>query len=82
MKKWEGDLIMGNSILNKARYSSNNTDEWYTDYKTIENEVKHYESQFNGKKVLCNCDDPYESAFAKYFLKNFNCFKLKKLVCI
>ena len=82
MKKWEEDLIMGNSILNKARYSSNNTDEWYTDYKTIENEVKHYESQFNGKKVLCNCDDPYESAFAKYFLKNFNCFKLKKLVCI
>lgn len=82
MKKWEGDLIMGNSILNKARYSSNNTDEWYTDYKTIENEVNHYESQFNGKKVLCNCDNPYESAFAKYFLKNFNCFKLKKLVCI
>lgn len=82
MKKWEGDLIVGNSILNKARYSSNNTDEWYTDYKTIENEVKHYESQFNGKKVLCNCDDPYESSFAKYFLKNFNCFKLKKLVCI
>ena len=82
MKKWEGDLIMGNSILNKARYSSNNTDEWYTDYKTIENEVKHYESQFNGKKVLCNCDDPYESAFAKYFLKNFNCLNLKKLVCI
>lgn len=73
---------MGNSILNKARYSSNNTDEWYTDYKTIENEVNHYESQFNGKKVLCNCDNPYESAFAKYFLKNFNCFKLKKLVCI
>lgn len=73
---------MGNSILNKARYSSNNTDEWYTDYKTIENEVKHYESQFNGKRVLCNCDDPYESAFAKYFIKNFNHLKLKKLVCI
>ncbi len=72
---------MGNSILNKARYS-NNTDEWYTDYKTIENEVNHYESQFYGKKILCNCDDPYESAFAKYFLRNFNRFKLKKLVCI
>lgn len=72
---------MGNSILNKARYS-NNTDEWYTDYKTIENEVNHYESQLNGKKILCNCDDPYESAFVKYFLKNFNRFKLKKLVCI
>ena len=74
--------MMGNSILNKAKYSSNNTDEWYTDYKTIENEISHYESQFNGKKVLCNCDDPYESSFAKYFLKHFNRLKLKKLVCI
>ena len=71
----------GNSILNKAKYS-NNTDEWYTDYKTIEKEVIHYESQFNGKKILCNCDDPYKSAFTKYFLRNFNKLKLKKLVCI
>lgn len=72
---------MSNSILNKAKYS-NNTDEWYTDYKTIEKEVINYESQFYGKKVLCNCDDPFESAFAKYFLRNFNHLKLKKLVCI
>ena len=41
---------MGNSILNKAKYSSHNTDEWYTDYKTIEAELSHYEEQFNGKK--------------------------------
>lgn len=40
---------IGNSILNKAKYS-NNTDEWYTDYKTIEKEVIHYKSQLNGKK--------------------------------
>lgn len=73
---------MGNSVLNKAKYSSNNTDEWYTDYSTIEKELVHYEPQLRGKKVLCNCDDPYESAFAKYFLKNFNNLKLKKLVCI
>jgi len=71
----------GNSILNKAKYS-NNTDEWYTDYKTIEKEVINYESQFNGKKILCNCDDPHESNFAKYFLKNFNKLKLKQLICI
>lgn len=71
----------GNSILNKAKYT-NNTDEWYTDYKTVENEVINYKSQFYGKKILCNCDDPYKSAFAKYFLKNFNKLKLKKLVCI
>jgi len=71
----------GNSILNKAKHSKN-TDEWYTDYRTIEKEVIHYESQLNEKKILCNCDDPYESAFAKYFIKNFNKLKLKKLVCI
>lgn len=70
----------GNSILNKARYSDN-TDEWFTDYRTIEEEVSHYIKQFYGQIVLCNCDDPYESAFSKFFLKNFNLLKLKKLIC-
>ena len=51
-EKKEGGLIMRNSILNKARYSNNNTDELYTDYKTIENEVNHYESHFNGKSFM------------------------------
>lgn len=41
---------MRNETLNKVKYSGNNTDEWYTDYKTIESEVNHYESQFNEKK--------------------------------
>ena len=72
--------MKGNSILNKARYSEN-TDEWYTDYTTIEEEISHYIDQFKDKVVLCNCDDPYESAFTKYFLKNFNVLGLKKLIC-
>ncbi len=70
-----------NSILNNARYSSNNTDEWYTTYETIEEEIKHYTEHFKGKSVLCNCDDPFESNFCYYFLKNFNKLELKKLVC-
>lgn len=72
--------MSGNSILNKARYSEN-TDEWYTDYKTVLEELSHYKEQFFDKIVLCNCDDPYESAFSKYFLKHFNVLKLKKLIC-
>lgn len=72
--------MKGNSILNKAKYSVN-TDEWYTDYSTVEAELSHYTEQFYDKVVLCNCDDPYESAFSKYFLKNFNVLKLKKLIC-
>ncbi len=72
--------MKSNSILNKAKYSEN-TDEWYTDYKTVESEVCHYASQFKNKVILCNCDDPFQSAFSKYFLKNFNFLKLKKLIC-
>lgn len=72
--------MQNNSILNKAKYSEN-TDEWYTDYSTVESELSHYIEQFCGKIVLCNCDDPYESAFSRYFLKNFNVLKLKKLIC-
>ena len=45
--------MKGNSILNKARYSEN-TDEWYTDYKTVEEELSHYVDQFCNKIVLCN----------------------------
>lgn len=69
-----------NSILNKAKYSED-TDEWYTDYNAVEYELSHYREQFYGKTVLCNCDDPYKSAFSNYFLKYFNILKLKKLIC-
>lgn len=71
----------GNSILNNAKYSSVNTDEWYTTYETIAEELAHYREQFRNKVVLCNCDDPYESNFCYYFLKHFNQLQLKKLIC-
>lgn len=73
--------MKGNSILNNAKYSSDNTDEWYTTYETIAEEIAHYEEQFKGKTVLCNCDDPFESNFCYFFLKNFNRLRLKKLIC-
>lgn len=56
-------------------------DEFYTTYETIEKEVAHYKMHFEGKTVLCNCDDPFESNFSKFFLKNFNVLKLKRLIC-
>ena len=71
----------GNSILNNAKYSSKNTDEWYTPYEIIAEEVAHYEDEFRGKVVLCNCDDPYESNFSYYFMRNFNRLHLKRLIC-
>lgn len=55
-------------------------DEFYTQLADIENELKHYRQHFRGKTILCNCDDPYESNFFKYFANNFNAFGLKKLI--
>lgn len=55
-------------------------DEFYTQLPDIEKELMHYKEQFRGKVVYCNCDDPYESNFFKYFATNFNALKLKKLI--
>lgn len=57
-------------------------DEFYTDYDVVQVELNYYEGQFEGKTVLCNCDDPFESNFAKFFLRNFNYLKLERLICL
>ena len=68
-----------NSRLTQAK--TNKKDEFYTQLKDIENELYHYRDFFCGKVVFCNCDDPYESNFFKYFANNFNFLGLKKLIC-
>lgn len=55
-------------------------DEFYTQLTDIEKEMRYYRKHFKGKTVLCNCDDPFESNFFKYFVLNFNKLKLKKLI--
>ena len=58
----------------------NKADEFYTQLVDIELELKNYKSYFKNKIVLCNCDDPFESNFFKYFAINFNYLGLKKLI--
>lgn len=70
---------MANKNLNSARKAKK--DEFYTQISDIEKELLHYWAHFRGKTVLCNCDDPYESNFFKYFVLNFNQLGLKKLIC-
>ena len=53
-------------------------DEFYTQLGDIAKELKYYKSYFKDKVVFCNCDDPYESNFFKYFALNFKTFGLKK----
>lgn len=72
---------MGNKNTNLQVAKRAKDDEFYTTYETVEQEVSHYIEQFENKTVLCNCDDPFESNFCRYFLKNFNVLKLKRLIC-
>ncbi|MDR2490705.1 MAG: adenine-specific methyltransferase EcoRI family protein, partial [Spirochaetaceae bacterium] len=69
---------MGNEALNAAGKAKN--DEFYTQIADIETECRHYKGHFKGKTIFCNCDDPYESDFFKYFALNFNHLGLKKLI--
>lgn len=68
---------MGDSQLSAAKKVKN--DEFYTRMTDIEHELVHYKDHFKGKVVLCNCDDPFESNFFKYFALNFNHLGLKRL---
>lgn len=59
-------------------------DEFYTQYIDIQKEVEAYleydPKTFRDKVVYCNCDDPFESNFFKYFAANFNKLGLKRLI--
>jgi hypothetical protein len=73
---------MANTNLSKAKNAKN--DEFYTQYHDIATEVEAYleynPNVFQGKTVLCPCDDPYESNFFKYFALRFKPLGLKKLI--
>lgn len=71
--------MAANKTLNKAKRAKE--DEFYTQISDIDRELNHYWAHFENKTVLCNCDDPYESHFFKYFALHFNRLKLKKLIC-
>lgn len=70
--------MAGNKSLRQAGKAKK--DEFYTQLVDIEKEMRHYKEHFKDKVIFCNCDDPYESNFFKYFALNFNFFGLKKLI--
>ncbi|TRZ77365.1 DNA methyltransferase [bacterium] len=73
---------MANKNLKNARRAKN--DEFYTQYIDIQKEIEAYleysKDTFRGKVVYCNCDDPFESNFFRYFVLNFNRIGLKQLI--
>ena len=73
---------MANSNLTNAKRAKN--DEFYTQFGDIQKEIEAYleynPNVFRGKVVYCNCDDPFESNFFRYFVLNFNKLGLKQLI--
>ena len=73
---------MANSNLTNAKRAKN--DEFYTQYSDIQKEIGAYLEYnldvFRNKVVYCNCDDPFESNFFRYFVLNFNKLRLKQLI--
>ena len=71
-----------NKLLHKAKKSK--SDEFYTQYSDIQKEIEAYleynPDVFRDKVVYCNCDDPYESNFFRYFVLNFERIGLKQLI--
>lgn len=67
-----------NKNLNRAAIAKN--DEFYTRLIDIEKELIYYKNYFKNKIIFCNCDNPKESNFFKYFALNFNSLGLKKLI--
>ena len=73
---------MANSNLSNAKKAKN--DEFYTQYGDIQKEIEAYlefnPDVFRDKVVYCNCDDPFESNFFRYFVLNFNKLGLKQII--
>lgn len=64
--------------LHNAKKAKN--DEFYTRYKDIAEEMGHYREHFRDKVIYCNCDDPTQSNFWRYFHNNFASLGIKKLI--
>lgn len=73
---------MPNKNLHSAKTAKN--DEFYTQYADIQKEIEAYldynPNAFKNKVVYCNCDDPFESNFFRYFVLNFKKLGLKQLI--
>ena len=72
------------SVKNLTNAKRAKNDEFYTQYIDIQKEIEKYldynPNTFRAKVVYCNCDDPFESNFFRYFVLNFNKLGLKRLI--
>ena len=65
------EVTSGNNNILLLKAGKAKKDEFYTQLSDIEKELRNYKTLFKGKVIYCNCDDPYESNFFKFFAANF-----------
>ena len=68
----------GNATLNRAFLFKK--DEFYTQHEDVAREMVKHREYLRGKTIFCNCDDPFESAFFRFFVLNFEKLGLKGLM--
>lgn len=71
-------LTTDNKNLHNAKTKKD--DEFYTFQRDIQRELINHKKEFEGKIVYMPCDNPKFSAFWKFFIVNFEEFKLKKII--
>lgn len=69
--------VVDHALLDNAKV--NKKDEFYTQMIDIEKEMIHYTKHFRDKIVYCNCDNPENSNFWKYFYDHFTELGLREL---
>lgn len=67
-----------NAMLNHAFLVKK--DEFYTQYEDVAREMLKHRMSLKGKTILCNCDDPFESAFFRFFTLHFDKLGLAGLI--
>ena len=65
---------------NMIKAKTKKDDEFYTLYTDVEKEVSLYSQYLKDKVIYCNCDNPFESNFFKYFANNFKDLGIKKVI--
>jgi hypothetical protein len=74
-------MVKNRNLIDAKRIKN---DEFYTQYGDIDKEISIYlendSNLFRGKVIYCNCDNPYQSNFFKYFVVNFNKLGIKQVI--
>ena len=66
--------------FNLQRAQERKADEFYTRIEDVSAECEHYRKYFKDQTIYCNCDEPSQSAFVRYFMKHGKAIGIRKII--